>query len=41
MLDKHLGRLVDECFQDFPLYDSKLMVLRWIFAVYQHLEEVL
>lgn len=40
MLDKHLGYLVDEWFQDFPLYDSRLTVLGWIWTVYQQLEEV-
>ena len=40
ILDQHLGHLVDNWFQDFPLYDSKLMVLMWVWEVYKQLEEV-
>jgi hypothetical protein len=40
LLDRHLGDLVDGWFPDFPLYDSKLNVLGWIYTVYQRLENV-
>ena len=40
ILDQHLGCLVDEWFRDFPLFDSNLTVLGWIWTVYQQLEEV-
>ncbi|KAF2239144.1 hypothetical protein EV356DRAFT_528434 [Viridothelium virens] len=39
ILDRHLGQLVDHWFQDFPLFDSHLTVLSWIWRVYQQLEE--
>ncbi|KAL9091711.1 MAG: hypothetical protein Q9165_004787 [Trypethelium subeluteriae] len=39
ILDHHLGQLVDQWFHAFPLFQSHLTVLNWIWRIYQQLEE--